>query len=442
MGGDPEKVPPNLGARRARLGSTAAGLGLAAGAALAGVLVWRIADAALEAHRSYRPYATYDPPPEAASSPRGEGRSPERSGAGSGGSFTHADQASGRTVLFVKAARTVIRGDLLHMEGVELRRLLDGDRGALLAAADRGVYNQNSGSGTLTGSVLVRRVPAGAEQPDAVIRTEALSWDQATGTLTGPGAAELTWADRKSGRRLVAAGTGLTAERWAQQVRLDHDVRVSMAEAALPARLPLTRRQGPRPAESAPAPTVVTCAGPAVFENCTALGGRRVVFDRQARAARGEMRLSCNRLEIILKPEGAPAPADGVELSALEAASAGATVAGAFSRWLLRALAPGPPPAGSAANEQDLVDAVVARGAVQMGGPEGTARGDFAYFDQPAGLVFLAGSDREPAEVVRGENQVLSPKGFVFNLRTEELTTLGPGRARVVVEEPGKQARP
>jgi hypothetical protein len=83
------------------------------------------------------------------------------------------------------------------------------------------------------------------------------------------------------------------------------------------------------------------------------------------------------------------------------------------------------------------VDSVLATGAVVLKGPEGVARGELAFFDRPGGCMWLDGGRDEPAEVMRGDNQLLS-QSFFFNLRTEEMSSEGRGRARVIVKDEGK----
>ena len=421
-------------------------LGLVLGVGLVAVLVWRIA-----ANLGGQPQAAGALPK--GSAPVGKPAGIDQGGATGSGTLKHYDPKTAKFVLSVRFAKAVLNGDLCNMQTVEMRRMLDDGQAMLLATAREGVYNRVTGSGSLAGKVLVQRFARDPQEPgvtfrkepDLVIRSESLAWDQAAGTLTSPAFAEMTWLDPKTSRKLVVGGTGLHTERWAETVRLGQDVRVSLAEQALPDRLPLAEKGRARKPETAgdrqaPAVTVITCAGPAAFENRTELGCRRATFLREVRAVRQDLELTCNRLELVLFPERGLSGRDGVDLSALADASAAPSAQALTARGLLRSLSVPPAPAqGPAAgrSEQGQVDSVLATGAVTMKGPEGTARGELAFYDRPGGCVWLDGGPQEPAEVMRGENQLVS-QSFFFNLRTEEMSSEGRGRTRVIVKDEGK----
>ena len=73
-----------------------------------------------------------------------------------------------------------------------------------------------------------------------------------------------------------------------------------------------------------------------------------------------------------------------------------------------------------------------------MTGRDGTGRGELAWYDRPAGIFWLDGGTREPAEVVRGGSQLVA-RSFYYDVRTEELSTVGESTGKVIVnEEKGK----
>jgi len=438
LAGDPGQVPPVVGPRRSLWRRLSGPLGLILGVGLVGVLVWRIIVAGFGE-------APKDPGPGPKGTVKGvRSTTVYQAGESTNGKIIIYDDVTGKLVLRLQFGRSQQKGEVFTFEKVELKRVLDDDKGVLLASATSGVYNQLTRSGTLTGDVLVRRTPPGGGEPDMFLRSQSLAWDHAAGTLTSPDFAEMTWIDPKTARKLVVAGTDLRAERWAETVRLGRDVRLSMAESALP-KLPLTGRgerkipkDKPDDAAKAPPVTVITCSGPATFENRVELGCRRVVFLREVKAVRGDAQMTCNRLQVLLNPERGR-NREGADIAAVAGASAGASADAVAARWLTRALAPAPAPAPAPAeggekgapSEQDLVDSVLATGAVVMTGPEGLARGELAFFDRPGGCVWLDGGPTEPAEVMRGENQLVK-QSFFFNLRTEEMSTEGAGRATVI----------
>jgi hypothetical protein len=447
LAGDPGQVPPVAGARRSLWRRTSGPLGLALGVALVVVLVWRIAVAGFV-------QAPKDPGAVRKMAVTvSKSTTVQQAGESTDGIIRIYNPETGKLVLSLHFGKSVQKGEVFTLEKLELKRVLDDDKGLLLANSTAGVYNRLTGSGRLTGNVLVRRMPPGASEPDMLLRSESLAWDHAAGTLTTPDFAEMTWIDAKTARKLVIAGTDLRAERWAETVRLGRDVRLSMTESALP-KLPLTGKGERKPpvdgaakdkaedAAKAPPVTVITCAGPATFENRVDLDCRRAVFLREVKAVRGDAQMTCNRLEVLLNPERGR-NRDGADIAAVTGAAAAPSPEAVVVRWLARSLAPAPAPAAAvrpspaqgegpkAPSEQDLVDSVLATGAVVMTGPEGLARGELAFFDRPGGCVWLDGGPNEPAEVMRGENQLVS-QSFHFNLRTEEMSSEGRGRAKVI----------
>ena len=424
-------------------------LGAVLGIGLVALLVWRIAVAGFGGGDE-----RVEPPParkDKSEKPGGV----EKGGQSREGVVRIYNKETGLLEISVHFGEATLQGETLTMKRVELKRVLEGDKGVLLASSSEGTYERNSGSGTLSGNVLIQRVPPGRQEPDMTMTADSLVWDQAAGTLTGSGAASMTWTDPKTGRKLVVRGAGLRAERWAETVRLDRDVCVTMVESAMP-RLPLAGKLGrkppsesgrkdggaedkePKDAPQGPAFTTITCSGAATFENRAELGLRRVVFDRDVRARRLSEELCCNRLVLLLNPVGGADAREGADIVALTRASAAPTAGALAARCLARALAAPPPEPAKAGDrkdrpEQELLDSVLATGAVIIKGPEGMARGELAYFDRPGGCVWLDGGPDEPAEVMRGENQLVS-QSFHFNLRTEEMSSEGRGRARVEVK--------
>lgn len=427
-----DRRPLRALSRGAALRAALASLAALAAVLLLAALAWR---AALVTLRGPRPEV---------GGRGGQARSPENrldGGRGSAGQLSDINRRTGRAEVFISFEESSISGDHYALTGVRLRRVLDGRRGEVRAAGRRGVYHRASGGGELLGGVTVERWPPGARAPDLSIRTERLAWEPAGGELSSPERAEITWLDPRSGRKLVASGAGLVAERWTQRVRLLSDVRMTLEEPVMPRRAAPGRR-----AEAGVA--VLTCDGPAVFEQLPELGARRVTFSRRVAVARGGDRLTCDELELQLcseRPRRPPAAA-APEAAAVEQAAAGPLLSAAATRWLTLALeppaaaareplAPAGRPGGLAAIDAEYarsMDSVTARGGVTISAPEGTARGELAFYDRPAESVWLEGGADEPAEVVRGADHMMAP-AFFFNLRTEEMCSVGGGRARVIV---------
>ncbi|GEM_PF-3256061 len=449
MGGDNGPLPPAVSPGRG--GRLLGALGALVGVGLVAVLAWRVGSAWLGG----APDGGDAPEPRApVKSPRPVGV--QHSGASTDGEIRVYDEKTGRLSLTLRFGKSVLKDRILTLEKLELRRVLDGEKGVLVAKSAGGVYYQDTGSGTLSGDVLVQRTPPGAAAPDLELRSASLAWDHAAGVLSTADRAEATWTDPQTRRKVTVAGTGLRAERWAETVRLARDVCVTLTESALP-RLPLSGKgargggAGKAAAEAGPAVTVVTCSGPATFDNRVDLGCRRVLFVREVKAVRQEAQMTCNRLEILLAPDGGSGR-EGADVSAVDRACAGGSAAAVVVRGVIGALAAQPAPRREpSAKEgpdgrdilarQEMVDSVLATGAVVISGPEGLARGELAFFDRPGGCVWLDGGANEPAEVMRGENQLVS-QSFHFNLRTEEMTSEGRGRATVIhkgdVKLPGK----
>lgn len=405
-----------------------------AGLCLAAFLIWRTAAALLAGPR-----------PEGSPTDLPGPRPPAEGGDGgnaNAGTMTIHEPDTGMMVLSIRAGKTVIRGNLCQMERVEVRRVLGRGRGELLASGERGNYDRSTSSGVLEGKVVVRRFLPGRKEPDVVLHADSLAWDQAGGVLSTPGPADMTWVDPRTGRRVIASGTGILAESETQRVRLERDVKVSMTDRGLPDSLPVSRRRRDGSGRSSTAVTVITCAGPAFFENETALGAKRMVYNREVRATREDARLTCDQLEVWLAPDRGRSAGPSAGLSAVELSAAAPDFAAGSTRFLSRALAARPPAtADGQRGEGDSVDLVIARGAVTMTGRDGTGRGEMAWYDRPAGIVWLDGGTREPAEILRN-GSLLVARSFYYDVRTEELSTVGEGAGKVILDEKGNRKPP
>ncbi len=419
----------------------AAGIALAA-LGLAVFLVWRIALVSGEAARGETPAADSDKKTPAKKS---AGSHQTQAGQGTNVTLRYFDRKTGKPVLIVKAAKATIKGADCHLKEVKLKRILGGGRGVLLATSRSGDYNRKTGSGTLEGGVLVERLPAGHKDPDVTITGESLAWDHASETLSSDVRVEVVWRDRPTGRTLSAAGLGMVAERWAQKVRLKEDVRVSITEPALPGRLNLVKGTLGRPAKGKPSKkpvqTVLTSEGPGTLEYDTDPGYHRALFSRGVVVRREGMRLSCDELEMFLRSDGSGARGGASpEVKAMRSAGAAPLTLPAVSRWLTASLRPDPnrapaPPAKEDAKKlkgSGLVDLIVARGTVVVRAPEGVARGDLAWYDHPAGILWLEGREDEMAEFVRpNKRQVLANKIW-FDTHTGDM---GLSRVTITAEE-------
>lgn len=415
---------------------------------LVGFLAWRVALVSGEAVRGEGGAG------RAPAGRRGRGEPTGQSGGeGTGVTLRQFDEETGKPILIVKARRASIKGEACELEGVSLRRALGGGRGEILAVARAGVYDRKTGSGKLTGRVRLRRLPPGEQKPDITLSGESLAWDHATGRLTSADYVEFSWRDAARERQLEASGRGLVAERWAQEILLRKDVRVSVAAPALPGELKFGRKAGaPGKKQKVPVRTLVTAEGPGTFEYGTDLGCHRALFRNEVTAVRGKVRLSCDELELVIL---AAEPAAGLpaepEVAAARSAAAAPLAGAACARWVIAALRPPPDPkpelsAGASAKEETRdpapkeagrVDRVLARGTVVLQSPQGTARGELARYDGPARLLWLTGREGEPAELVReGEDQaqVLAER-FWFNLATEEMGLEGEGSGSATVIE-------
>jgi hypothetical protein len=369
------------------------------------------------------------------------------------------DPRDGRLVMIVRAARGDTDGELCRLHGVRLERLLDREGARILAAGRSGVYNRKTGSGGLRGEVLVRRMPAGAERPDMVIRGEQLDWTRGAAVLTSDDYVDFSWIDPHRGYALSARGRGMVAERRVRRVLLGEDVSVSIRGSALPAGMDLGGKLGLRPgrrkSREGPVTTVVTCDGPATFEYELDAGRHRARFGRgvvvRVRSAgqdASRLSLDCDDLEVLLRAEGAVAGGDSPVLNAARAAAAAPMALPATSRWLADALlradqprpAPrpgggrGPRPAGGDESAAG-VDLVVARGAVVLRAPEGVARGRLLWYDHPAGVLWLEGGPGEAAELVPSDDhdQVVARR-FFYNAATGEMRVPQGDRVTVTFE--------
>lgn len=422
----------------------AAGIALAA-LGLAGLLVWRIALVSGEAARGETPAA--DSRKKKTSTKKSAGSLQTQAGQGTNVTLRYFDKKTGKLVLIVKAAKATIKGANCRLKDVRLKRILGGGRGVLLATSRSGDYNRKTGSGKLEGGVLVERLPAGQKYPDVTITGESLAWDHASETLSSEVRVEVVWRDRPTGRTLSAAGLGMVAERWGQKVRLEEDVRVSITAPALPGRLNLVEGTLGRAAKAKPSKkpvqTVLTSEGPATLEYDTALGYHRAVFNRGVVVRREGMRLSCDELEMLLCSDGSGARGGASpEVRALRSAGAAPLALPAVSRWLAASLRPSPRRAPAPSGKEGakkfkgagLVDLIIARGTVVVRAPEGVARGDLAWYDHPAGILWLEGREDEMAEFVRSnknKDQVLANKIW-FDTHTGNM---GMSRVTITAEE-------
>jgi hypothetical protein len=295
--------------------------------------------------------------------------------------------------------------------------------------------------------VTARRVPEGQTEPDLVLTGESLAWSSAAGTLTSDERVDAAWYDRAGGRTATASGVGLLAQRGAERVRLERDVRLTLSGAALPADL----RFGRAPASDAPAApdqkrglssTVATCAGPATFEHGVPAGCDTIVLRREVTVRSSplgqperEVRLDCDEAELRLRPAGKGAGTDGPEIEALAVVAAAPAVAPAASRWLFATLSPRRPPhGGRLSGDAERVDLAVARGGVRLHSRDGSARGQLAWYDGPAGILWLEGREGERAEVVRpGQGRTLAGRLWC-NVQSGE-TGVPPGEPVTVITE-------
>jgi hypothetical protein len=217
-----------------------------------------------------------------------------------------------------------------------------------------------------------------------------------------------------------------------------------MAGSTLPEALNLGKLPAPRRRKAArrPVQTVITSAGPGVFEYDTDVGHHRATFRREVvvknRVVGGdgkERRLDCDRLDVWLRARGAAGSGDGPGIEATTAAAAAPGMLPATTRWLTAALGPlpgrkpvartAPAKGGKQRKEVAHVDLVVARGAVKVKTPEGEARGALLWYDHPAGILWLEPAPGEKAELVRpGEGQSLARR-FFYDVRTGRMRAEG-----------------
>lgn len=439
---------------------TSAALAALVCSGLACWLVWRIAIVSDQARRGEiasveqrlrgdNPEAEEEPEEESAR----DGADP-RTGI-TGVTLKYFDPDDGRLVLIVRAARGDTRGAVCKLEDVTMERRLDDGRGKLVASSRTGSYDRKKGSGQMKGSVLVRRLPAGEEQPDVVIRSEELKWSRGATRLTSDLYVEMSWLDRARGRTLSARGLGLLAERWAQRVRLREDVCVSMVGSALPRGLDFggvaRERAARRRKLRGPLQTVINAGGPATFEYDSDAGRHRAHFTRQVtvkvRSLKGgeaARQLNCDELEVFFRAENAPGSGDSPVLAAGSSAACAPLALPASSRWLAASLRPaalgmpreaGNDPGPGKKRRLAGVDLVVARGSVVIRAPEGVARGELGWYDHPAGVLWLEGRAGEAAELVRTDedHQVLARR-FFYNVRTGDMQVPRGDRVRITIE--------
>jgi hypothetical protein len=419
-------------------------LALGGGAAL----IWRIVDVSGRAARGE------DPPAPAPGETQPE-PTEAQTGRVRGIVLKYFDPETGRLDLVVRAARGNTSGGTCTLEEVELEQFGDGTRGKILAAGKTGTYDRVTGSGRLAGDVIARRIPPGKKEADLVIRGESLNWSTAAETLTSDDYVEAVWHDRARGRTLSARGRGLRAERWTRSVRLEGDTCVSFSGAAVPEGIGFTdgkdRKKPALQVKKGRTTTVVTSVGPASVVHAAAPGLHRIRFKREVvvrsrelGGANREARMSCDSLTLWTREAGPlGAGAAGSDLPALSSAAAAPALLPTASRWLVSALRPDParggravrrPPGGE--KDADRVDLVIARGAVKLRARGGEARGELAWFDGPAGILWLEGTPEEPAEVVRGERkeQMTFPK-FWFDAVTGDMGKSGRGRVTITIGE-------
>jgi hypothetical protein len=376
---------------------------------------------------------------------------PDQAGEGRDVVFKYFDEKTGRLTLVVKASVARTAGARCELEEVELERRLGEGRGLLLARARRGVYDRLKGNGQLQDEVVARRVPEGAEEADMVLRSQELSWRQASGRLTSNARVEIEWNDPKGARSAFASGQGMVAERWAESVCLLQETRVELAGSALPRGMDLGGGRGGTslPAGREPVRTVIESEGPASFEHDAEPGQHLIRFSRNVRARSAaarpgadETRLDCDDLDLQLRPAPAsPEDPDGPDLRTAAAAAGAPLAAPAAARWLLTALGAPPVPGGAFTPRRGegnmSLDLAVARGAVRIvsirggGRTEDVARGELAWYDHAAGIFWLDGRPDEPAEVVRGGRDQLLAERFWYNAGTGEAGTAGRSRVKL-----------
>ncbi|MHC4915653.1 MAG: hypothetical protein ACYTGB_09190 [Planctomycetota bacterium] len=412
------------------------------------VLVWRIVDVSRKAARK-------DPPARPEKTRGGQKKTDAQTGLVRGVVLKYFNPDSGKLELIVKATRGNTSGGSCTLEEVELERVGDGTDARMLVTARTGTYDRKTGSGRLVGDVVARRFLPDGKEVDLVIRGEELSWSSAAEALTSDDYVEAVWHDRERGRTLSARGQGLRAERWTRTVRLAGDTCVSFSGAVISRGIDLSGEKGAKrspPKEGGGrATTVVTSVGPARFEQDAAPGLHRISFSREVAVRSRELggegreaRLDCDRLALwIREPGPAGAGAQGPDLSLVQTVTAGPALLPTSSRWLVSALRPDPARGGRAArrsspgkNETDRVDLVVARGSVRLQARSGEARCEQAWFDGPAGILWLEGTPEEPAEVVRGGNkEQMIADSFWFDTVTGDMGRSGRGRVTITIEE-------
>ncbi len=414
-----------------------------------GALTWRIAVVSEGAARGEQASIEHALEGKGGSGESGEKRAAPETGI-TGVTLKYFDPDDGRLVMIVKAVRGDTRGNVCKLEDVELERRLDDGKGLLLASSKTGTYDRKTGSGNLTGNVLVERLPARGKKPDVVIRSPALSWTRGAGTLASDAYVEMSWMNPAEGRMLSARGLGLRADRWARKIRLREDVCVTVVGSALPRGLDFgddararAERQGKN---KGPVRTTITSEGPAVLEYDSDAGCHRARFTRQVvvkvRQMAGEpqaCRMDCNELELLFRAAGAVGERESPVLAVGRAAAAAPATLPAVARWLADSLVPdrlsAEVPERVARRKGEVgVDLVVARGSVVIRAPEGVARGELAWYDHPAGILWLEGKGEETAELVRpGEGQTLARR-FFYNVRSGNMRVPKGDRVTVTIE--------
>jgi hypothetical protein len=410
-----------------------------------GVLTWRIAVVSERAGRGKQTSIEQILKDKRGKKKSGEKRAAPRTGI-TGVTLKYFDPDDGRLVLIVKAARGDTKGNVCKLEDVKLERRLGDGKGLLLASSKTGTYDRKTGSGNLQGNVLVERLPARGKKPDVTIRGQTLRWTRGAEMLTSEDYVEMSWMNPAEGRMLSARGLGLRADRWAQNVRLREDVCVTVTGSALPSGLDFgadARAGAERQQKNkGPVRTVITSEGSAVLEYDSDAGRHRARFTRQVVVKVRQMTgkamacdMKCDELEMFFRSAGAIGRRESPVLAAGSAAAAAPVALAATSRWLAATLGGEVP--GRAARRKGAVgvDLVVARGSVVISAAQGVARGELAWYDHPAGLLWLEGKGEETAELVReSEGQQTLARRFFYNVRTGDMRVPKGDRITVIIE--------
>jgi hypothetical protein len=416
---------------------------------IGGILIWRIVEATRSVFNDDTTIA------DQAGNRNGEKEPPDNPSAIQDGvirdaTLKYLDPKTGRLILIVKARGGTIRGPVCTLKGVTMERRFGDRRGLLTACSQRGTYDRRTGSGTLVGKVVVRRIPQGAEKADITIRSESLSWNQAAERLTSNVRVELSWQDASGQRSFEASGIGMRADRWTQKIRFNREASITMSQSAIPGRLSLNgkplleEKDDSSSTEKQPAPakipiqTIVTCSGPAIFTYDTPGGHHLASFSENVKVAREEVKLHCDNLKIFMRAgPSKKANPPCLDLERSMAANCLPIPGSMAGLWAARCLGPRSltRKPGLSSKSSGLIDRVTATGSVVLTSADGKARGGSLLYDHPARIMWLRGAGEEMAEInLPDEPDVLAQK-FWFDVLTGDMGKAGREEVTITVPE-------